>query len=304
VQINDIEPEEGYEVEIEMLTEVKVPGGARIKSLTTAGQNWFLLDESGSLQHIKVPEISLDCMEFSKLWSFHSGKICHLFVDDASHSAVSADSSGNIWAYDLLSRTSFTTRKFPQGITCLIRAHRSQDTNQSVFFLGHDEGFLRQVVRCSDGFHLSACVRPHKEAVAAVCISPIGSLLASCGHDRTLFFFTVEDNVLEPLAFCSIPLAPITAIWTMEGVIIGCEDGTLLCVTPPDSHDHTTHATYEYTAVILQREFTLPKELWPAPPKPDKGVDEDGEAEDDGAALASRRAQFHDDLHAALLVLA
>lgn len=281
LQINEVEPEDGYEVEIEMITEVLVPGGARIKSIVDAGEYWMLQDESGSLIHVTVPEISLECMEFTKLWSFHSGGISRAVLDRESHCSVSVDTSGSIWAYDLQSREALAKRKFPQGITCLVRAHQSIDSNQSVFFLGHENGFVRQVVRCSDGWRLAACFRAHKSEVLAVCSSPSGGEVVTCGTDRTLFFFTVNDGNLEPLAFAVLPHSPTAVVWTSEGVIVGCEDGTLLCVTPPQTHDHEAIATYEFKPEIAQQEFVLPQSLWPPPPKKKADEGEEGEGKVD-----------------------
>lgn len=285
MQINEVEPEDGYEVEIEMITEVYVPGGARIKSIVDAGEYWMLQDESGSLIHVTVPEISLACMEFTKLWSFHSGGISRAVLDRESHSSVSVDTSGSIWAYDLQTRESVAKRKFSQGITCLSRAHQSMDTNQSVFFLGHENGFVRQVVRCSDGWRLAACFRAHKSRVLAVCCSPSGEEVVTCGTDRTLFFFAINDEALVPMAFTVLPCSATSVVWTTQGVIVGCEDGTLLCVTPPQSHDHVAAATYEFKPEIAQQQFMLPPPLWPPPPKKEPSQDENGKANDEGVLI-------------------
>lgn len=283
MQISEVEPEDGYEVEIEMLSEVHMPGGARIKSIVDAGEYWMVQDESGSLIHVTVPEISLDCMEFTKLWSFHSGGISRAVLDSESHSAVSVDTSGSIWAYDLQSGEAIAKRKFPQGITCLIRAHHVVDSNQSMFFLGHEHGFVRQVLRCSDGWRLAACYRAHKGGVLAVCSSPSGGEVVTCGSDRTLFFFTVnDDGNLEPLAFSVLPHSPTALVWTSQGVIVGCDNGTLLCVTPPQNHDHVAAATYEFKAEIAQQEFLLPQSLWPPPPEKEVEEGEEGNADDEG----------------------
>ena len=286
MQINEVEPEDGYEVEIEMITEVYVPGGARIKSIVDAGDFWMLQDESGSLMHVTVPEISLECMDFTKLWSFHSGGISRAVIDRDSHNCVSVDTSGSIWAYDLRTREALAKHKFPQGITCLMRAHQSMDTNQSVFFLGHEHGFVRQVVRCSDGWRLAACFRAHKGGVLAVCISPSGGEVVTCGSDRTLFFFNINDEALVPMAFTLLPCSATSVVWTSQGVIVGCEDGTLLCVIPPQNHDHAAAATYEFKAEISLHKFVLPQSLWPPPPKKEAAADDDGNANEEGASTS------------------
>jgi WD40 repeat protein len=282
MQINEAEPEDGYEVEIEMLTEVPVPGGARIKSIVDAGKFWILLDEAGSLIHVTVPEISVDCMEFKILWSFHSGGISKAVLDSGSHSCVTVDKSGSIWSYDLRSRKALAKRQFPQGITCMLRAPVTMDPNQRVFLLGHDHGFVRQVVRCSDGWRLAACFRAHKSAVLALCSSPSGGEVVSCGSDCTLFFFTINNGKLQPLAFTLLPHSPTAVVWTSQGVIVGCDNGTLLCVAPPKSHDHMAATTYEFKADISQHSFILPKSLWPPPPKKAPQDDEKDTTDDQG----------------------
>lgn len=286
MQINEVEPEDGYEVEISMITEVKVPGGARIKSIVDAGEFWMLQDESGSIIHVTVPEISLDCMEFTKLWSFHSGGISAAVLDRDSHACVSVDTSGSIWSYSLQSRESLATRKFPQGITCLAQAHSSMDSNQSVFLIGHEHGFIRQVVRCSDGWRLAACFRAHKSSVIAMSCSPSGAELVSCGSDRNLFFFTFNDGIIEPHGFTAIPSSATSAVWTTQGVIVGCDNGALLCVTPPESHDHVSATTYEFQAEITQHEFILPQSLWSPPPKKEAEDGEEDKAQDEGEYTA------------------
>ena len=106
--------------------------------------------------------------------------------------------------------------------------------------------------------------------------------MVTCGTDRTLFFFTINDETLVPMTYTLLPCSATSAVWTSQGVIVGCEDGTLLCVIPPQSHDHVAAATYEFKPEIAQHKFVLPQSLWPPPPKKEAAADDDGKANEEG----------------------
>ena len=280
MQINDAEPEDGFEVEMDLITEVKVPGNVRVKQLVAGGKHWVVVDEAGSLVHVDVAEISPARMTFKRLLQFHAGGITAMLTDRTSHTAVSGDVAGSIWAYDLQSQACVTSRKFPTAITCITGASIMVDTKESCYYVGFQGGFLRQLLRCADGWHLTKCYRRHQETLIAMALSPDGGRLVTCGQDGSLFFFLADDNCLEPQAFTVLSRSPAAMVWTTTGVVIGCHDGMLLCVQPPDQHDHNAAATFQFDATVAHEAFRLPKSMWPAPPK--KACSEQGNGSKEG----------------------
>lgn len=279
MQINDLEPEEGFDVEIDLIAEIKVPGNVRVKQIIDSGDHWVIVDEAGSIVHVEVPDISPARMKFTRLLHFHSGGITAMLTDRTSHNAVSGDAAGSIWAYDLQSHACLASRTFPTAITCITAASTVMDTKESVYYVGHEGGFLRQLLRCTDGWHLTKCYRPHQQALIAMSLSPDGSSLVTCGQDGSLFFFSAEDNCLEPHAFTTLSREPVALVWIAAGVVVGCQDGMLLCVQPPDSHDHVAAATFQYEPTVAEHAFTLPKAMWPAPPKEASSRRQTGDAD-------------------------
>lgn len=241
--------------------------------------------------HVDVPEMTPSQMKFTRLMKFHSGGITALVADRSGHGAVSGDAAGSVWAYDLQSQSFVCTRAFPTGVTCITGASAKIDTKESVWYVGHQGGFLRQLLRCTDGWHLRKCCRPHQQSVVAMAVSPDGASLVTCGGEGHLFFFCVEDNCLEPHAAVNLSKSPVSMVWTEIGVVVACEAGILLCVQPPDNHDHTTAASFLCEAKITEQTFMLPKSLWPKPPANPGSGDEAADADDKtGAAMAVERA--------------
>lgn len=257
-----------------MITEVQVPGHVRVKQIVVNSDHWIIVDEAGSIVHVDVPEISPSHMEFTRLLHFHSGGITAMQADRTGHSAVSGDAAGSIWAYDLRSQTRVCSRTFLTGVTCITGASVNMDTKETVYYVGHEGGFLRQLLRCTDGWHVLKCYRPHQQTLIAMALSPGGETLVTCGQDGSLFFFSVADNCLEPHALVKLSQTPASLVWNASGVVVGCENGVLLCVQPPANHDHNTAATFECDAAITQHTFMLPRSLWPQPPKKASTEDE------------------------------
>ena len=239
-------------------------GGARVKTLLDCASHWLLLDEGGRLLRAALPAsgaIAPDSVAFDTLCNFHGAGATALLPDRAGHVALSSSLDGTLWAHDLAANRPLATRRFATGIRCMVECPGVATGAPTEVLLGHLGGFVRRAVRCADGWKLTHASRPHVADVVALCCSPDGQHAASVAADGTAFFFRDAGGALEPLAVAQLTTAPVAALWLAEGLVVGYRDGRLLCVEPPQQHDHAAQATYVYEAVVREWRISLPADL-------------------------------------------
>jgi WD40 repeat protein len=270
LQVNDDEPaEDDNELELDMVAEIFVPGGARIKSLLDSKDHWLLMDEGGRILKATLPQsgsISQESVTFTTLLNFHGKGVSKLLSDRYGHYTISCGRDKSIWVHSPTSQACTAVRHFASGVTCMIEVPGTPASGET-YLLGHEGGFVRRIIRCADGWKLTHAFRPHRSCVTCICASPDASGIATTAEDGTLFFFSLQGAALTPTAYTSLSQCPVSIVWLDQGIVVGCQDGTVLQVTLPTEHDHVSTGTYEYTADIANHTFQLPKGLWPQKPK-------------------------------------
>ena len=124
----------------------------------------------------------------------HSGNIVGLITSPVSHHMVTAGEDGSVRVYNY---TQDTTRSlfevsFPEPATILTGFPRDVDPAGRVCVVGFEDGVVRVLLRCMDGFKTLYVGKPHKDAITSAQVSPDGTYCVTGSRDKTLFFFSVK----------------------------------------------------------------------------------------------------------------
>ena len=195
--VRDAEPDDDQiEVLIEPIREAAIGDGAgglcNVKSIiTTEPDHWLVQDANGGIVRVAVGEDG-EIGESTRLTSFHGGSINGMDVSAVSDHAVTAGSDGTVrlWAY--AEKREVYRHKFCAGCTFVQMAPAYVDGSQRTIVAGFDDGVVRILLRCSDGFKVIDCFKPHSKKVTVVRFSPDGNVLATGSSDGTVFFLAAK----------------------------------------------------------------------------------------------------------------
>ena len=305
-KINEAEPDEDASTTtITPLDELHIAPGAKIKSLLWERRQWLVLDESGAIYRVILPESGVSLSKgatVTRLMEFHSGGIAACFLSRVSHQALTAGADGTVRVFDYSPQVHQQSCQAP--LLSTIRFNSPATSAAHLQAVGHGaeaiavgftDGVLRLVRRCSEGLSLVQAVKPHKGKILSVSISPLGDKLATVGaDDGTVFFFTLNGNgsssgsliSLEPIGFATLPSSspPSCASWSSDGssLLIGMGLSNVIEVAAPDPTTVDTRGTFEVSDLIKRQVvFHLPK-----PPKKNKKEAEGAEGEGGDSAEA------------------
>ena len=177
--VRDAEPDDDQiEVLIEPIREAAIGDGAgglcNVKSIiTTEPDHWLVQDANGGIVRVARrgegwrdwrvhPPHQLSTAAASTAWD----------VSAVSDHAVTAGSDGTVrlWAY--AEKREVYRHKFCAGCTFVQMAPAYVDGSQRTIVAGFDDGVVRILLRCSDGFKVIDCFKPHSKKVTVVRFSP------------------------------------------------------------------------------------------------------------------------------------
>ena len=282
--VRDAEPDDDQiEVLIEPIREAAIGDGdgglCNVKSIiTTEPDHWLVQDANGGIVRVAVGEDG-EIGESTRLTSFHGGSINGMDVSAVSDHAVTAGSDGTVrlWAY--AEKREVYRHKFCAGCTFVQMAPAYVDGSQRTIVAGFDDGVVRILLRCSDGFKVIDCFKPHSKKVTVVRFSPDGNVLATGSSDGTVFFLAAKypksppkapklpGVTLTPIGFAKAP-GGVSAIQWHENMkdpklLVGCESGHAFEMKSPnwkpgqpDSVDSTV--TYEFEPTATHYKFNRP----------------------------------------------
>ena len=253
-------------VELDPIFEVAVSSSPEIKALVPVGQTWMLQDERGRLLRVDLPASAALAEsgppESSTLIAHHAAGVSQLLADPAGHYTVSAALDGTAWVHDLSGNVGICTQSFGSGITCLVPAADGEPSARCfAYFTGHQDGTLRRIVRCADGWKLTHACKPHHGSIVAVCLAPTGKHMATVASDGSVFFLAIDGSALQPIAQADLGIAPVGAQWIGAEVVVACQEPVLLRVTAPLAHAHHAAGTYTCAVAVKQLAVELPLEL-------------------------------------------
>jgi len=283
--VRDAEPEDDrIEVLIEPVKEAAIGDGAgglcSVKSIiTTEPDHWLVQDANGGIVRVGIGEGG-ELGESRQLTSFHGGCINGMDISAVSDHAVTAGSDGTVrlWAY--AERREVYRSKFCAGATFVQMAPAYVDGSQRTVIAGFDDGVVRILLRCSDGFKIVDCFKPHNKRVTVAKFSPDGSVLATGSADGTVFFLAAKypksppkapklpGVTLAPIGFAKAP-GGVSALQWHENMkepklLVGCETGHAFEMKAPnwkpgqpDSVDSTI--TFEFEATATHYTFNRPR---------------------------------------------
>eukprot|EP00201_Polytomella_parva_P017068 CAMPEP_0175055168 /NCGR_PEP_ID=MMETSP0052_2-20121109/9925_1 /TAXON_ID=51329 ORGANISM="Polytomella parva, Strain SAG 63-3" /NCGR_SAMPLE_ID=MMETSP0052_2 /ASSEMBLY_ACC=CAM_ASM_000194 /LENGTH=855 /DNA_ID=CAMNT_0016319973 /DNA_START=59 /DNA_END=2623 /DNA_ORIENTATION=- len=237
-QLNEAEAgEDSHFAVVRPLEEVFLGAGVKVKSLLMERHRWTVLDERGKLIVVHMPPANAPPVAVGSLGSrvdiktaldFHSGSVIAARAAPDSHCLITAGRDGTVRLTDYLTRRPMCKAQFNSPIT----AFTSDAIRATLLVCGHKDGVLRLLVRSkrNEALVLTAVAKPHKGAITAVALSKDLRWLATCGEDKTAFFFKVEEkpavrNVdgsvdatfggfdLVPIAFTGLDHAATVAAW-------------------------------------------------------------------------------------------
>lgn len=263
-----------------------LPGSPHVKALVPAGGLWLVQDEHGRLIKTSLPasaaaaeDAAPDC---TTLATFHSAGVSQLVPDPAGHYTVSCALDGTAWVHDTHANVGVCSQQLGSSITCMMpAANTAPSAKCCAYFTGHGDGTLRRIVRCADAWKIVQVCKPHDSSIVAVCLAPAGAHMATIASDGTAFFFAIQQHALRPIARAQLGGVPVHALWLGQEVLVACQDGPLLRVTPPLQHAHDAAGTYTCTVAVHHQPVLVPA-----------GADEAG-SEADAAARSTGVSPFH-----------
>lgn len=230
-----------------------------------------------------------------ELADFHAGGIVTVQAVPDDHLALTAGADGSVRCYnytllDVQSTMKFS-RRFNSPVTATAYMPKPRDETLRYMLLGFQDGVVRIVLRCSDGFKLLAALKPHRAPVAVLAVD--GKHLATIGEDGAVFFFnlsmTIKGTNVTPIAYTHITGHPSCAAWDSRGknLVIGCLSGEIYEITAPETDTVDVSKTFEVFD-LPTRQFQF-KRIKPKPPKKKekaKKKKEEGERGEEGEGKA------------------
>lgn len=229
-------------LELRPSAEIALPPGTRVRCLLWLDRRtWLVADDAGGLLRVAVPLNLLDAAAYrcSRIFSCHAGRVAGVATLPGCHVVVTAGADGSVRATDYASGAALQQRGFGVAATCM--AMLAADGACCQLAVGFQDGSVRRLQRCSDGWLLLGAQRPHSAPVVALAVSRASARAASVAADGTAFFFDMcSDQEWRPVGFCRLQGGiPTCADWAPCGsrLIVGCATGVLLEVAAPASGD-------------------------------------------------------------------
>ena len=272
--VNDAEPgEDSIVVLVEPIAELLITKAndapVSVKSVVmTQPDHWLVQDEDGALVRVELTETGAPSTS-EQLVSFHAGAITGLEAFTTSDHAVTCGADGTVRCFDYVGKRELFSVKScaPASTNSLLPSH--VDRTGRCVIAGYDDGVVRVLRRCADGWRLVDCVKPHRDEVTTTAYSPNGRTLATGSVDGAVFFLSTPGKGidLEPIGFVTAP-GPVSVVtWSPCGtkVLVGCETGDIVEVPAPETHDasHTFEIACETTKYVFDRPRPTAEELVP-----------------------------------------
>lgn len=255
-------PEDSNTVVLQPMAEILIAAGCSIRCLLWERGHWLLLDATGALYKVVLPAKLTDAASYiiTRILSFQAAPAVSLATCANRHVSWTADSAGAVHSFDLQSRTHLHSRRFCAPALCMTPLPATADSSCSTLLLGFQDGVVRAVRCCSDGWNLLAAFKPHKGPVTCVAVSPDGKQLATASCDGTVFFFSVASpSEYGPLLFTRSPKGVSALCWSTDSttVLLGFRCGQVLELTAPQGTVDCTR-TYEHVLRSRQVHIRLP----------------------------------------------
>ncbi|KAJ6662253.1 hypothetical protein lerEdw1_012416 [Lerista edwardsae] len=198
------------------------------------------------------------------LFTFHSGKIEAISVSPVTYILATTALDRSVRIYDIIGKVQLTEMKFKQGGTALIWAPTLVNPKGGIIAVGFQDGVVRivelynpkglPVVAGRDhvgnaAMRLKQAFKPHTTTVTALAYERNGELFATGSKDKTVFFFTVDDNY-DPVGFITVP-GPVQALqWSPlshpeNKLLILCENGIVVQIPAPNPQNYNAATTYK-----------------------------------------------------------
>uniref|UniRef100_A0A8C3XZH1 Cilia- and flagella-associated protein 44 n=1 Tax=Catharus ustulatus TaxID=91951 RepID=A0A8C3XZH1_CATUS len=221
---------------------------------------WYAQDTSGAIWKL---DLTFSNMTHNpeRVCTFHSGRIEAIGVSPFTCLMATTALDRSVRIYDFGSNSQLSVIKFNQGGTALTWAP-AVVSFPSLIAVGFEDGLVR-IIEVYDPKLLPNCegqaketaeinlkqvFKPHAAAVTALAYEQKGDVFATGSKDKTVFFFTVEDEY-KPIGFICVP-GPVQALqWSPPShdkstLLILCENGFAVQVPAPLPGKQDTVTTY------------------------------------------------------------
>ena len=285
--------------------------GAGVKgmavTLSKCRTHWVLLDSSGSIRtyprwtytQIISPgaEVPDSPRPSNALATFFSAGINSFVPSPLDHTLVAGGADGSVRLYDYLQRREVYRIDFDAPVLQLQHLPLSSDPSAASILATFQNGCVRMLKKCRDGFQIVWAFRPHESKLIGAAVDAAISQMFTVAADGTAFYFklTNKGQTASPVGFCRLQGVPPSCLeWTQEGdaCLIGFPNGEILALAPPADTDVETIVageTFEFPARFSglgyrQKMKPPPKEkkLNPNGQLEESSSDDDDDEEDQG----------------------
>ena len=283
--IFEVEPE----IDINLLGLDDGRNTSHIQTMLKGQDHWLVQDSAGG-----VYKVVLETGHKEHLFSFHSGAINDLDICPFNHTAATCGADGTVRLWDYVAKNPICTFRSPSSATTLTWAARAVDPEGRTLCAGYADGVVRVLVRCKDGLHLRAALKPHAVSVNAVAYSPDGNHLATGGADGCVFFIAVAQGAYSPIGFMTAPalskkghstISPSVTVlkWSSDDTLyVGYSDGVMAELSLPMNVDTSETFALPFAGKTLdagpiiqyRRAVAKAARLAAAPPAPEPALEE------------------------------
>eukprot|EP00698_Gefionella_okellyi_P015023 TRINITY_DN4206_c0_g1_i1.p2 TRINITY_DN4206_c0_g1~~TRINITY_DN4206_c0_g1_i1.p2 ORF type:complete len:1598 (+),score=505.86 TRINITY_DN4206_c0_g1_i1:63-4856(+) len=226
--------------EIEPLNEIRVGDNVRIRDLLKQEDHWMVQDASGGVWRLDLPSYKP-----TQLIQCHSGSVSAVSCNPGSQIAATTGLDGSVRIVDYVNKKLLTSAHFRAGGTTLLWLPLDLDKTGRTLLAGFNDGVVRVLQRCTDGFKLVRVFKPHSSKVNMLAVSTQERMLATCGEDGDIFFIDLTADY-QPLGYVQAGSPVKSVAYSTDGrKLLACtQAGRVIEYESPRSHVFDTSTTF------------------------------------------------------------
>lgn len=223
---------------------------------------WYAQDACGGIWNLDLT-FSHTSEIPSKQFSFHSGIIEGASCSPLAHMIATTGEDNTVRIFDYVMKKQMCEVRFNNGGTSLIWLPKTLDPAGSKIIASFADGIVRsmELSQLSEEgtsrknkntcqLNLYQVIKPHNQKITAMCLNANCSILATGSTDCTIFFCTVNKNLIfEPIGFVKTSSPVLKLIWSPENyenetIMAVCETGPIIQFEIPKDVDSELEQTF------------------------------------------------------------
>lgn len=241
---------------LEPINEIQIAPGSKVQGMVNGSGTWIVQDASGG-----ILETTLSPPSFRPLWKFPEGFITGIVPSADCHRIITAGIDGVVRLWNVSLKRLVFERRFGDACNVLVEVPSKFDPKNRIVIGGFEDGVVRVLERCNDGFALRSALKVHDVGISTIAISWDGRCLASVAKDKTLFFLAFKENMIpSPIGFICLEQLAQSMHWASDSRKLLLSSGqNVIEIAKPNSAIKDSAKTWEISADPRIWKLQLPK---------------------------------------------